>query len=130
MRDLGIGLKILFIICCTSVAHAQKAYDVFAYKATVGGSVVKLELAEGYLLASKVTFHSRFGDQVYAPNENEPNAAGDLKLDLVKGTGCYKGDTGSWLLLKGLRLASNAKKISAVFWNGKIQKPIIFRQSK
>ncbi|MCJ8211341.1 hypothetical protein MUY27_16605 [Mucilaginibacter sp. RS28] len=128
MRNLLIGLKILFMMCLAFPAHAQKAYDVFTYKAMISGTIARLELADGYLLASKVTLHSRSGDKIYAPTANEPNAAGELKFDLVKGTGHYKDDKGSWLLLKGLKPEGNSNKISAVFWNRKMQKAIVFRE--
>ena len=80
-------------------AQAQKAYDILAYRADMYGNQAKLELADGYLLASKITIQSRYGDQVFVANANEPNKKGDLKFNPIKSTGRYKSIKGSWVML-------------------------------
>ncbi|WP_374951047.1 hypothetical protein [Mucilaginibacter sp.] len=109
-------------------AHAQKAYDIIFYRANIYGDRTKLELADGYLIASKVTIHSQYGDQVFAANANEPNDKGDLKFDPEKGTGRYKDMTGSWIILNRSPSTNHPNKINAIYWDGKMQRKIVFKR--
>lgn len=101
MRKYFICLLIIVGLCFGLQAHAQKAYDIISYKVDIYGSPGKLEVADGYLLASKVTIHSSYGDQIFAADANEPNDKGELKFHPEKGTGRYKNITGSWLRIMG-----------------------------
>jgi hypothetical protein len=109
-------------------AEAQKAYDILSYNANIYGSKTKLELADGYLLASKITIQSREGNQVFAANANEPDKKGDLKFDPIKSTGRYKNIKGSWLMLNGINLINYPRKIIAIYWDGKMQKTVVFKR--
>ena len=55
MRDYYTCLLILIGLTLPMQAQAQKAYDILAYRADMYGNQAKLELADGYLLASKIT---------------------------------------------------------------------------
>ena len=109
-------------------AQAQKAYDNITYKTTIYGNRTTLQLADGYLLASKITIHSKFGDQVFACSANEPDDQGDLRFDAVKGTGKYKDNKGSWLTLKKLAGQQYPSQIKAVYWDGKMQSVMVFKK--
>lgn len=127
-RNPLIVLSLLATLCGTTSARAQKAYDIIHYQATVYGSVTTLELADGYLLASKVIMRSKFGNQVFSPSADEPDARGDLHFEPVKSTGRYKNNKGSWLTLKQLNVAQYPSRILAVYWDGKVQKTFVFKK--
>src|SRR5207244_4279733 len=103
LRILSLLLIPLFY---TTSVKAQKAYDMISYKAIIYGNQAKLQLADGYLLASKVTISSNFGDQVFSPSAAEPDARGDLRFDVVEATGRFKNSKGSWLKLKKMNRAA------------------------
>jgi hypothetical protein len=115
-------------LCLAIQAQAQKAYDILAYRADGYGTHTKLELADGYLLASKITIHTRYGDQVFVANANEPDKKGDLKFDPINSTGRYKSIKGSWVLLTGLNLNDKPSKIVAIYWDGKVQEKFVFKR--
>jgi hypothetical protein len=128
MRNTLITISLLITFCSTNSAQAQKAYDVISYKAVLQGSTTSLQLADGYLLGSKVTIRSKYGNQVFVPSANEPDRNGKLRFDPVKGTGKHKSKIGSWLIISGLNGVDYPIHIKAVYWDGKIQTPIIFKQ--
>lgn len=130
MKNTLLILSLLITLGCTTSAKAQKAYDMISYKSIIYGSQATLQLADGYLLASKVTIRSKFGDQVFAPSANEPDARGDLRFASVKSNGRYKDNTGSWLTLKKLNDPEYPAQIKAVYWDGKMQKSVTFKQQK
>ncbi|WP_457132153.1 hypothetical protein [Mucilaginibacter sp. UYNi724] len=118
----------MFTLGYLNPASAQKAYDLIKYQASVYGNKTTLQLADGYLLASKVTIHSKFGDQVFSPQANEPDNQGNLQLSFVKGGGRLKDNKGSWMLLKNLNGPEYPLQISAVYWDGKMKKAVVFKQ--
>ena len=126
MKNTLVILSLLISLCCTTSAKAQKAYEIITYKATVYGRPATLQLADGYLLASKVIIRSKFGDQVYTPSADD--AQGDLRFDVVKATGRYKDSKGSWLTLKKLDGPDYPSQLKAVYWDGKMQKVIVFKR--
>ena len=128
MKNTLIVLSLLITLGCTTAARAQKAYDIISYQSMIYGNQATLQLADGYLLASKITIRSKFGNQVFAPSANEPDARGDFRFDPVKPTGRYKNNAGSWLTLKKFNDAKYPLQIKAVYWDGKIQKAVIFKQ--
>ena len=128
MKNCYSCLLILLGSSLVMQAHAQKAYDILSYSANIYGSQIRLELCDGYLLASKITINSRYGDQVFVANDNEPNKKGDLRFDRIKSTGRYKAIKGSWVTLNGLYLTDHSSKINAIYWDGKIQKRIVFKR--
>ncbi len=130
MKNVSTFIGLLIVLCCTDPAQAQKAYDLIKYQATVYGNKATLQLADGYILASKVTIHSKYGDQVFSPSADEPDVQGDLRFDAVKATGRFRNNKGSWLLLKKFNGTEYPSKLSAVYWDGKVQKVITFRQLK
>lgn len=129
MKNLFKILSFLLISCCCApFAQAQKAYDISNYKATIYGNPTSLQLADGYLLASKVTIRSQQGNQVFAPSAAEPDARGELRFDPVKATGRYKNNRGSWLMLKKLNATDYPAQLKAVYWDGKVQTAVVFKQ--
>lgn len=128
MRDYYTCLLILVGLSLPMQAQAQKAYDILAYRADMYGNQAKLELADGYLLASNITIHSRYGDQVFVANANEPNKKGDLKFNQIKSTGRYKSIKGSWVMLNGVNLDAPPSKIKAIYWDGKMHEKILFKR--
>ena len=125
MKYLSTIFGLLILLCCTKPVQAQKAYDLISYQTTIYGNKMSLQLADGYLLASKVTIHSRSGDQVFSPSQGEPDAGGDLRFDPVKSTGRFKANKGSWLILKKLNGPVYPAQLGAVYWNGKTQQTIV-----
>ena len=109
-------------------AKAQKAYDVIRYQTIINGSPATLQLADGYLLASKVTIYSKSGNQVFSPSAGEADAQGNLRFDLAMGTGRFKNNKLSWLTLKKMNIPEYASLIKAIYWDGKVQKTVIFKQ--
>ncbi|GAA4328826.1 hypothetical protein GCM10023149_33020 [Mucilaginibacter gynuensis] len=56
---------------------------MISYKTTIAGKATTLQLADGYLLASKVKILSKLGNQEFSPSADEPDAKGDLRFDPV-----------------------------------------------
>lgn len=127
MKNTLIIFSLFISLYCSTSAQAQKAYDVINYKAIVYGNQTTLQLTDGYLLASKVIIRSKLGDQVYSPSANEPDARGDLRFDAIKSTGRYKDNKGSWITLKKLNEPDYPSQIKAVYWDGKVQKIVVFK---
>jgi hypothetical protein len=126
MKNALRYIFILYGLSSANLSQAQKAYDLIKYQASIYGNKTTLQLADGYLLASKVTIHSRFGDQIFLPSADGPDTQGTLRFDAVKSAGRYKSNAGSWLTLKGLNKSTYPTQIKAIYWNGKVQKIIIF----
>jgi hypothetical protein len=126
MKNTLIILNLLIALCINS-AKAQKAYDIITYKTNIYGNQAILQLADGYLLASKVIIHSKFGNQEFAPSADEPDTKGDLRFDAIKGYGRFKDNKGSWLMLKKINGQVYPKQIKAVYWDGKMQKNVFFK---
>jgi hypothetical protein len=127
MKHTLIILNLLIALCINS-AKAQKAYDIITYKTNIYGDQAILQLADGYLLASKVIIRSEFGNQEFAPSTDEPDTSGDLRFDAIKGNGRFKHNKGSWLTLKKINGADYPKQIKAVYWDGKMQKKVLFNR--
>lgn len=121
---------LLFYLCSAKPVIAQKAYDVIRYEALIYGRKTTLLLADGYLLASKISIHSNYGDEVFSPDSNEPDSQGYLRFIPVKGTGRYKNNEGSWVILKGLNSPEYPSKIKAVYWDGKMRITVGFTKRK
>lgn len=121
-------LLLFTLVSAGNSARAQKAYDILSYKATIKGNQATLQLADGYLLASKLIIRSKFGEQVFAPSADEQDAQGDLRFDAVKGIGKYKDNKGSWLTLKKIAGPKYPAQLQAIYWDGKVQKTFIFKQ--
>ena len=128
MKNCYSCLLILLGSSLVMQAHAQKAYDILSYSANIYGSQIRLELCDGYLLASKITINSRYGDQVFVANANEPNKKGDLKFNPIKSTGRYKSIKGSWVMLNGVFFNARPSKIKAIYWDGKMHEKIVFKR--
>ena len=121
-------LCLVITLCCAVPAKAQKAYTTITYRTSIDGNQATLQLTDGYLLASKVTIRSKFGNQVFSPAADEADAQGDFKLDASRGTGKFKHNSGSWLTLKKMNGPDYPTQIKAVYWDGKVQKTVIFKQ--
>lgn len=128
MKKAILIFSLFVLIYGISSAQAQMAYDNITYKTTIYGDRTTLQLADGYLLASKITIHSKFGDQVFASTANEPDDQGDLRFDAVKGTGSYKDNKGSWLMLKKLTGQQYSSQIKAIYWDGKMKNMLVFKK--
>ena len=128
MKNTLIVLSLLITLGCTTAAKAQKAYDIISYKSIIYGNRATLQLADGYLLASRITIRSKFGKQVLAPLTSEPDVHGDLRFDLVESTSRYKNNFIPWLTLKSLNDAEYPLKIKAVYRDGKTQTVVVFTQ--
>ncbi|RZJ87705.1 MAG: hypothetical protein EOO20_15430 [Chryseobacterium sp.] len=120
----------MFLILMSGIksAKAQKAYDFITYRTTIYGDQTTLQLADGYLLASKITIRSKIGNQEFEPSSAEADDQGDLRFDAVKGTGRYKENKGSWLTVKNLNGAEYPSMLKAIYWDGKMQKTFIFKR--
>ena len=118
----------LILMCGIKSAQAQKAYDFITYRTIIYGDQTTLQLADGYLLASKITIRSKIGNQEFAPSAAEADDQGDLRFDAVKGTGRYKENKGSWLTVKNLNGAEYPSMLKAIYWDGKMQKTFIFKR--
>lgn len=128
MKNTLTILSLLIALCYGTSVQAQKAYDIIRYKAIVYGNQTTLQLADGYLLASTVIIRSKFGDQVFSPSSVEPDAQGDLRFDAAKSTGRFKNNKRSWITLKKLNGQEYPSRIKAVYWDGKVQKAVVFNQ--
>lgn len=131
--NIPLRLKPLFlvtfltIVVTTKFAHAQKAYDNVVYKTKIYGNSAVLTLADGYLPASKMVIYSKKGNQVFMPDAAEPDRKGELRFNAVKGTGSYKDNKGSWLIVTGLSESDLPPSIKAIYWDGKTRKSVVFR---
>jgi hypothetical protein len=121
-------LGLLLTLFCTLPAKAQKAYDMILYQGTIYGNQAVLKLADGYLLASKLSMSSKLDKQEFSPSAGEPDARGDLRFDAAKATGRFKDNKGSWILIKKIGGAEYPSRIMAVYWDGKMQKTFVFNQ--
>jgi hypothetical protein len=128
MKNTLIMLSLLFTLSCTTVVKAQKAYDIIIYKTIIYGNKATLQLAEGYLLASKVIIRSNFGNKEFAPLTNEPDAYDQLRFDAVTATGRFKGIKGSWITLGKLNGPGYPSQIKGLYWDGKMRKVVVFKQ--
>jgi hypothetical protein len=128
MRITSAIVSLFLILSYTLPAKAQKAYDMITYQGTIYGSKAILQLAEGYLLASKLSMSSKLGKQEFSPSAGEPDARGDLRFDAAKATGRFKDNKGSWILIKKIGGAEYPSRIMAAYWDGKIQKIFVFNQ--
>jgi hypothetical protein len=128
MKNILIIFTLLMTLCCYTIpAKAQKAYEILNYIAIIDGHQATLQLADGYLLASKVTIRYKLGGQVFSPSLNELDAQGDLRFDAITEAKKYKDKMGSWIILKNLDEPHNSAQIKAVYWNGQVQKVIVFK---
>lgn len=131
--NIHLRLKPLFlvtfltIIVTTKFAQAQKAYDNVIYKTKIYGNLAVLTLADGYLPASKVVIYSKQGNRVFMPDVAEPDRKGELRFNATKGTGSYKDNKGSWLVLTGLSGSDVPSRIKAIYWDGKTRKSFVFK---
>jgi len=130
MKNSLTLVGIFIILCCAAPAKAQKAYDIITFKTRIYGNPATLQLADGYLLASKVTVQSKSGYQVFTPSAAEADAQGDLRFDVATGTGKFKNIKGSWICLKKMNSPDYSSSIKAVYWDGKVQKTVVFKQVK
>jgi hypothetical protein len=128
MRSTIIITSLLITLWCTNLAQAQKAYDLISYKAVLHGSTASLQLADGYLFGSTMTMRSKYGNQIFTASANEPDENGKLRFDPVKGTGKHIVKTGSWLIISGFNGVDYPLHIKAIYWDGKMRIPIIFKQ--
>jgi hypothetical protein len=112
----------------TTSVKAQKAYAMISYKAIIYGSQANLQLADGYILASKVTIFSKLGNQVFSPSASEPDSRGNLRFDVVEATGRLKNNKGSWLKLEKINGSAYPLQIKSVYWDSKVQKNIVFKK--
>jgi hypothetical protein len=130
MRNVFIRITLLLALCTTTPVFAQKAYDVIRYKAIISGQTAQLELADGYLLASKVTIRSANGNLMFTSTADAPDEKGKLRLDQVSGSGRNNNVPQSWLVLEGLSGHGYPPVIKATYWNGKMQRTIAFKAEK
>jgi hypothetical protein len=128
MKNAFTVICLLITLCCITSARAQKAYDFIKYQGTIDGNKTTLQLADGYLLASKLTIYSKFEDQVFSPLTDEPDIRGDWRFDAVKLTGSHKNNGGTWLILKGLNKPEYPSQIMAIYRDGKVQKKVFFKR--
>jgi hypothetical protein len=130
MRNVSIRIALLLLLCTTTPVFAQKAYDVIRYKAMISGHTAILELADGYLLASKVIIGSTNGNRKFASTADVPDEQGKLRLDQVNESGKNNNVTQSWLVLEGLSGHGYPPVIKATYWSGKMQRTIAFKAEK
>ena len=128
LKTAFLFVILVMLLQAGNSAKAQKAYDRIIYKAVIYGNPTTLQLADGYLLASKVTIRSKYGDQVFTTANNAPDNQGDLKFDIAKSTGKYKKSAGSWLTIKGVDVPEYPSRLKAVYWDGKVLKSFVFKK--
>jgi hypothetical protein len=130
MRNVFFRITLLLALCTTTPVFAQKAYDVIRYKAMISGHTATLELADGYLLASKVIIRSANGNLVFTSMADAADEKGNLRLDQVSGSGRINNFAQSWLVLEGLNGHGYPPVIKATSWNGKMQRTVVFKAEK
>lgn len=80
MKLRKILILTLFMIS-PIISFAQKAYEMVEYNSTVNGMVVKLSLADGYLVASKITLISKNKKaSIFNPENGVADNNGKLKF--------------------------------------------------
>jgi hypothetical protein len=127
MKKLALTISVLLATGWILFAYGQKAYDHVTYRATIYGNAAVLILADGYLLASKLTIHSKLGNQAFTPNANEADKNGNLQFNAVKSSGRFKNNKGPWFIISGLDQPNFPVQIKAIYWDGKIRKAVVFR---
>ncbi|WP_129714824.1 hypothetical protein [Pedobacter sp. SYP-B3415] len=123
--------QILFVVISSllfggSQVLAQKAYDTIHYLGRVEGYRAQLELADGYLLASRITFNTKRGIRVFKAMAHEADKQGKLRFVETKPRQGGGEKTALWVELRNLDADRYSPKISAVYWNGTKLIPLVF----
>lgn len=110
------------------ISFAQKAYETVEYTGTANGMMVKLSLADGYLVASKITLITKNNNaKIFIAKNGVADTSGRLKF--IHYTAPLKPSK-PYFLLSGLQDSFNLVPltISGKYYDGKNQYPIILKK--
>lgn len=127
MKLRKILILTLFMISPIT-SFAQKAYEMVEYNSTVNGMVVKLSLADGYLVASKITLISKNKKaSIFNPENGVADNNGKLKF--IPYTAPLK-PAKPYFFLSGLRDSFGVipLTISGKYYDGNKQYSLIFKK--
>ena len=116
MKLRKILILTLFMIS-PIISFAQKAYEMVEYNGTINGMTVKLSLADGYLVASKITFVSK-KSKLFYPENGFINSAKQIKF--APNANTNELDKEYFILLNPKNdFDKIPQQISCKFWDGK-----------